>query len=109
MRKIKFLQKNRWGFDFIFLLNYALTFSNTTFLLPYFLSQVVRQFKQLRHAKLLFNVLRQCYFYKRNICAIRVLINGPYNRHGRTHCKMFHIGNLAISNMHSCVMYDAVQ
>lgn len=107
--RTRFLKWQRWSFDFLFLVNYAITFSNLNFVLPFYLTHVVRKYEQFKHAELFFNILRKLYFYKRNIRAIKVLINGPYNRHGRTHARILKIGDLAISQSQSCVIYDAIQ
>lgn len=107
--RTRFLKWQRWSFDFLFLVNYALTFSNINFVLPFYLSHVVKKYEQFKHAELFFNILRKLYFYKRNIRSIKVLINGPYNRHGRTHARILKIGDLALSQSQSCVMYDAIQ
>lgn len=107
--RTRFLKWYKWSFDFLFLANYSLTFSNLGFLLPFYLTHVVRKYKQFKYAELFFNILRKLYFYKRNIRAIKVLINGPYNRHGRTHFRVLKIGDLALSQSQSCVMYDAIQ
>lgn len=107
--RTRFLKWHKWSFDFLFLANYALTFSNMNFVLPFYLTHVVRKYKQFKYAELFFNILRKLYFYKRNIRAIKVLINGPYNRHGRTHFRILRIGDLALSQSQSCVMYDAIQ
>ena len=107
--RTRYLRRYRWSFDFLFLFNYALTFSNTNFVLPFFITHVVRKYKQLKYAKVFFNVLRKLYFLKRNIRAIKVLVNGPYNRHGRTHFSVLKIGELALSQSQSCVVYDAIQ
>lgn len=107
--RTRFLKWHRWSFDFLFLANYALTFANMNFVLPFYLTHVVKKYRQFKYAELFFNILRKLYFYKRNIRAIKVLINGPYNRHGRTHFRVFKIGDLALSQSQSCVMYDAIQ
>lgn len=107
--RTRFLKWHRWAFDFLFLANFALTFSNMNFVLPFYLTHVVKKYNQFKHAEFFFNILRKLYFYKRNIRAIKVLINGPYNRHGRTHFRVFKIGDLALSQSQSCVMYDAIQ
>lgn len=107
--RTRFLKWYRWSFDFLFLANYALTFSNMNFLFPFYLTHIVKKYKQFPYAELFFNILRKLYFYKRNVRAIKVLINGPYNRHGRTHFRVLKIGDLALSQSQSCVMYDVIQ
>jgi hypothetical protein len=107
--RTRFLKWYKWSFDFLFLAHYALTFSNMNFVLPFYLAHVVRKYRQFKYAELFFNILRKLYFYKRNIRAIKVLLNGPYNRHGRTHFRVFRLGDLALSQSQSCVMYDAMQ
>lgn len=107
--RTQFLRWYRWSFDFLFLSNFALTFSNMNFILPFYLMHIVKKYRQFKYAELFFNILRKLYFYKRNIRAIKVLITGPYNRHGRTRSRIFKIGDLALSQTQSCVMYDAIQ
>ena len=107
--RTRYLRRYRWSFDFLFLINYALTFSNMNFVLPFYITHVVRKYTQFKYAAIFFNVLRKLYFLKRNIRAIKVLVNGPYNRHGRTHFRILKIGELALSQSQSCVLYDAIQ
>ncbi len=109
LKRTKFIRWRRWGFDFLFLAHYALTFSNINFVLPFYISHVVRAYNQYKHAEIFFNILRHIYFFKRNIRAIKVLINGTYNRHGRTHFRIFKIGDLVYTRHNACIMYDAIQ
>lgn len=107
--RTKYLKRYPWAFDFLFLLNYSLTFGNPGFVLPFYLAQVTRKYRQFKYAAMLFNTLRKFYFYKRNIRAIKILVNGTYNRHGRTHFKILRIGDLALADRNACIMYDAIQ
>lgn len=107
--KTRYLQKSKWFYDLYFFLNYALTFTNTTFLFPYFVYHLTKCRKQKRVIIHLFNLLRKIYFFKRTIRGIKILINGPYDRHGRSRHLVLKIGDISLIEYRSYIMYDSIQ
>lgn len=107
--RTRYLQKTYWIYDLYFFINYALTFSNTTFIFPFFVYHLTTIFKQRKEIVNLFNILRVLYYYKRNIRGIKILVNGPYDRHGRSRHLILKIGDISLTEYKSYIMYDAIQ
>jgi hypothetical protein len=90
-------------------MNYALTYANTTFLFPFFVYHLTEKYKQKRTIISLFNLLRVLYYYKLNIRGIKILVNGPYDRHGRSRHLVLKIGDISLTEYRSYIMYDSIQ
>ena len=107
--KTRYLQNSLWVYDIYFFMNYALTYANTTFLFPFFVYHLTEKYKQKRTIISLFNLLRVLYYYKLNIRGIKILVNGPYDRHGRSRHLVLKIGDISLTEYRSYIMYDSIQ
>lgn len=107
--KTRYLQNTIWIYDVYFFMNYALTFVNTTFLFPFFVYHLTEMYKQKRTIIHLFNLLRALYYYKLNIRGIKILVSGPFDRHGRSRYLVLKIGDISLTEYRSYIMYDSIQ
>jgi len=107
--RTEYIHTSRWYYDILFFINYALTFANPTILFPFFVYHLTRTFYQTNILTEFFNTLRILYYYKLNIRGIKILINGPIDRHGRSRHLVLQIGDLGISEYTTQVIYDSIQ
>jgi len=109
MRRLKYLKQYDWSFDFLFLFHYAINLGNFDFIFPFFLYQIKISYKQRPFLTIIFIILRTLYYLKTHIRGIRVIVHGPYDRHGRSRTLLFRIGDLAYTSYSSFILYDLIQ
>lgn len=109
LKRLGYLKQYNWAFDFLFLFHTAINFANFDFIIPFFVYQVKRSYKQRPFLNVLFNLLRFIYYFKTNIYGIKVLVHGPYDRHGRSRTLLFRIGTVSLTSYRSFILYDTIQ
>ena len=110
-KRSKYLRKrNKWAFDFLFFLQYSVTFANTLFLWPFLVYHIKRTFK--RHGatmQIIINVLRTIFFLKPYFKGFKIMIKGPFDRHGRSRKLLLHLGHMGFSKyMSHPILYDMI-
>lgn len=109
LRQTQYLQRKRWSFDFLFFVNFALTFASTNFLIPFFIYHVKSAFEQKKFYYMLIHALRFIFLYKLNIKGIKLTLKGPFERHGRSRVFVSKLGHIACMTYSSFVIYDSIQ
>jgi hypothetical protein len=109
LKRMGYIQEYNWAFDFLFLFHSAINFINFDFILPFFIYQVKRSYKQRPFLNILFNLLKFLYYIKTNIYGIKVLVHGPYDRHGRSRTILFRLGTVSLTSYNSFILYDTAQ
>ena len=79
------------------------------FVLPFFIYHIKNSYKQRPFITVFFNILKTFYYLKTHIRGIRVLVHGPYDRHGRSRTLLFRLGNVSFISYDSFIFYDLIQ
>lgn len=65
-------------------------------------------FKHLKYILLFINLLERLYAIKENVQGVKLLIRGPYDRHGRTRLYYHTIGYIILTSYDTQVVYDMI-
>jgi hypothetical protein len=109
LKRLKYLRKYSWSFDFLFLFHYSINFANFDFVLPFFIYHLKNFYKQRPFLNVFFNVIKAFYYLKTHIRGVKVLVHGPYDRHGRSRTLLFRVGDVSFTSYNSFIMYDLMQ
>jgi hypothetical protein len=70
---------------------------------------IKNSYKQRPFITVFFNVAKTFYYLKTNIRGIKILVHGPYDRHGRSRSLILRIGDVSFISYDSFILYDIIQ
>jgi len=107
--QVKYVQQMLWGFDFTFFFHYMVTFADSLILLPFYIFHIKTEYKQQKRINHFFYILNFWYNTKENFKGVKIIVHGPFNRHGRTQIFLWSAGTLVFTRYDSLFLYDTIQ
>lgn len=85
------------------------TFADSLILLPFYIFHIKTEYKQQKRINHFFYILNFWYNTKENFKGVKIIVHGPFNRHGRTQIFLWSAGTLVFTRYDSLFLYDTIQ
>lgn len=108
LKASKYLQKQEWSFDVLFLAHYAITMADLNYVFAVVAKQMYNIERQSPIFKTFFGIMEKFYTMKNNIRGMKLQVKGAWDRHGRTHLFEQSVGDVSLTDFNSLVVYDSV-
>ena len=103
----KYLQKATWSYDLYFFSHFAIVYSDPGFLINIFYKGVAQSERQKKFFYNFADILKKFAVLKRGtIRGIKLILNGVYDRHGRTRIWVWQVGKISVMSERSLISYD---